>query len=121
MPSRPKFNRSRRASFRIRYKFARHTPLGGTSTPDAPPGEFPAEQGTLAERYDGVTSEESNMNSDEIKGKWKQLTGDIKSRWGKLTDDDLKEVDGEKDKLVGKLQERYGKSREEAEKELENW
>ncbi|HCY56647.1 MAG TPA: general stress protein CsbD, partial [Oceanicaulis sp.] len=42
-------------------------------------------------------------------------------RWGKLTDDDLAEIDGEKDKLVGKLQEKYGKSREEAEKELENW
>jgi uncharacterized protein YjbJ (UPF0337 family) len=67
------------------------------------------------------TEMESDMNSDEIKGKWKQLTGDVKSRWGKLTDDDLTQIDSEKDKLVGKIQERYGKTREEAEKELENW
>ncbi|HEX5677802.1 MAG TPA: CsbD family protein [Alcanivorax sp.] len=61
------------------------------------------------------------MNSDQLKGNWKQLMGDAKKNWGKLTDDDLKQVEGHKDKLVGKIQERYGSSREEAEKQADDW
>ncbi|HAB06178.1 MAG TPA: general stress protein CsbD [Alcanivorax sp.] len=61
------------------------------------------------------------MNSDQLKGNWKQLMGDAKKQWGKLTDDDLKQVEGRKDKLVGKIQERYGSSREEAEKQADDW
>jgi len=61
------------------------------------------------------------MNSDQLKGNWKQLMGDAKKQWGKLTDDDLKQVEGRKDKRVGKIQERYGSSREEAEKQADDW
>ena len=57
------------------------------------------------------------MNSDIIKGKWKQLSGSIKQRWGKLTDDDLDVAEGHREYLAGKLQERYGWTKEEAEKE----
>lgn len=61
------------------------------------------------------------MNSDQLKGNWKQLMGDAKKNWGKLTDDDLKQVEGRKDKLVGKIQERYGSTREDAEKQADDW
>ena len=61
------------------------------------------------------------MNWDQIEGKWKQLRGTIREKWGKLTDDDLEQIGGNKDKLVGKLQERYGIQREEAEKQLTAW
>ena len=61
------------------------------------------------------------MNWDQIKGKWTQMIGATKQRWGKLTDDDLKQVEGDKDKLVGKIQERYGIAREEAEKQVDEW
>ena len=61
------------------------------------------------------------MNSDQLKGNWKQLMGDAKKQWGKLTDDDLKQVEGHKDKLVGKIQERYGKSKEEAKRDVDEW
>ncbi|TGY90555.1 CsbD family protein [Marinicauda algicola] len=61
------------------------------------------------------------MNGAELKAKWKQLTGEAKRQWGKLTDDDLKIIEGDKDKLVGKIQERYGKSRDEAEREVNAW
>ncbi|MCA0203991.1 CsbD family protein [Pararhodobacter sp.] len=58
------------------------------------------------------------MNSDTVEGKWKQIKGEAKIQWGKLTNDDLDVVEGHKDKLVGKIQERYGKSKDEAEAEV---
>ena len=61
------------------------------------------------------------MNWDIISGKWNQVKGDIRTQWGKLTDDDLDLIGGKKDKLIGTLQERYGKRRDEAEKELDTW
>lgn len=61
------------------------------------------------------------MNSDVIKGRWKQLTGKIKERWGDLTDDDLQAADGHAEYLVGKLQERYGWSKERAEQEVRDF
>jgi uncharacterized protein YjbJ (UPF0337 family) len=61
------------------------------------------------------------MNSDQFEGKWKQLKGSVKQRWGKLTDNDLTTLSGKKDELVGKIQERYGITREQAEKEADDW
>ena len=61
------------------------------------------------------------MNSDTLKGQWKQLKGDVKKQWAKLTDDDLKQIEGHKDKLVGKIQERYGSTREDAERQADEW
>jgi uncharacterized protein YjbJ (UPF0337 family) len=58
------------------------------------------------------------MNEDRIKGQWRQLNGKLKSRWGKLTDDDLKVADGNAEYLAGKLQERYGIAKDEAEKQV---
>lgn len=57
------------------------------------------------------------MNEDIFKGKWAQAKGNVKEWWGKLTNDDIEQVDGKYDKLVGKIQEHYGHSREQAEKE----
>lgn len=61
------------------------------------------------------------MNWDIVKGKWKEITGSAKSKWGELTDDDLTQIDGEREKLVGKVQERYGVSKEEADKQVKDW
>jgi uncharacterized protein YjbJ (UPF0337 family) len=58
------------------------------------------------------------MNADILKGKWNQLRGEIRSRWGKFTDDDVDQIQGETEKMIGKLQERYGYSRQQAEREL---
>jgi uncharacterized protein YjbJ (UPF0337 family) len=60
------------------------------------------------------------MNNDRFEGNWKQLKGKVKERWGKLTDDDLRTIDGKRDQLVGKLQERYGMARDAAERELDS-
>ncbi|MCM3620040.1 CsbD family protein [Sutcliffiella horikoshii] len=61
------------------------------------------------------------MNQTTMKGKWNQMKGDAKKKWGNLTDDDLQQIEGDRDKLVGKIQERYGKSKEEAEREVDGW
>lgn len=61
------------------------------------------------------------MNWDQIAGKWTQLKGDVKQRWGKLTDDDLTRIEGSREKFVGVIQERYGILKEDAEREVENW
>lgn len=61
------------------------------------------------------------MNWDQVKGGWKQLQGQIKSKWGKLTDDDLTVVEGKRDQLAGVLQQKYGMAKEQAEKELDTF
>lgn len=61
------------------------------------------------------------MNEDKLKGRWKQLHGKLKSRWGKLTDDDVDVANGDAEYLVGKLQERYGMARDEAMKQLRDF
>ena len=57
------------------------------------------------------------MNSDRTAGQWKQIKGSIKEKWGKLTDDEITQLEGHSEQLVGKLQEKYGLEREEAERE----
>ena len=59
------------------------------------------------------------MNQDILAGKWKQMRGELRTWWGKLTDDDFERIGGQKDKLIGLLQERYGYTREQAEQEVE--
>lgn len=59
------------------------------------------------------------MNKDVFEGKWKQVRGEAKVWWGKLTDDDLDKVGGQFDVFTGLLQEKYGYSREQAEQEIE--
>jgi uncharacterized protein YjbJ (UPF0337 family) len=61
------------------------------------------------------------MNSDTLKGQWHQFKGKAQKKWGKLTDDDLDQIDGERERLIGKIQEKYGMARDEAEDEVDHW
>ncbi|MEX1311328.1 MAG: CsbD family protein [Candidatus Sulfomarinibacteraceae bacterium] len=61
------------------------------------------------------------MNWDKVEGNWKQLKGEVRKRWGKLTDDDLDVIEGSREKLIGKLQEVYGIARDEAERQIVAW
>jgi uncharacterized protein YjbJ (UPF0337 family) len=61
------------------------------------------------------------MNWDTLKGNWKQVTGKLKSKWGKLTDDDWTNIAGKRDVLLGKIQERYGYQKDRAEKEVDDF
>lgn len=58
------------------------------------------------------------MNTAQIKGDWQQFVGKAKEKWGRLTDDDWKVIEGKRDQLLGKNQQRYGIAREEAERQL---
>ena len=58
------------------------------------------------------------MNNDEFEGKWKQVRGQAKVWWGKLTDDDLEQVGGKFDRFIGLIQEKYGHTRENVENEF---
>jgi uncharacterized protein YjbJ (UPF0337 family) len=59
------------------------------------------------------------MNTDTFEGRWRQMRGELRSWWGRLSDNDLEKIGGKKDRLVGMLQEKYGYTREAAQQEVE--
>jgi uncharacterized protein YjbJ (UPF0337 family) len=61
-----------------------------------------------------------NMNEDILKGKWLEIKGRVKEKWGKLTDNDLGAIEGKGEKLLGLLQKRYGYIRDKAEPEYKD-
>jgi uncharacterized protein YjbJ (UPF0337 family) len=61
------------------------------------------------------------MNWDQIEGQWRQLTGRVKSTWGKAIDDDMQNVGGKRKILLGKVQARYGVLKDDAEKRIDGW
>ncbi|MFZ0391051.1 MAG: CsbD family protein [Calditrichia bacterium] len=58
------------------------------------------------------------MDRLEIKGNWNEKKGQLKKKYGELTDDDLRYEEGNEDELVGRIQKRLGKSRDETIKML---
>ncbi len=61
------------------------------------------------------------LNDDILKGKWNEIKGEVKAKWGKLTDDDLTEIAGNQEKLMGILQKRYGYAKEDVEREYRDF
>ena len=61
------------------------------------------------------------MDKDQAAGTWKQMKGKIKEQWGRLTDDEIDELEGRSEQLAGKLQKRYGLAREEAERQAKEF
>jgi uncharacterized protein YjbJ (UPF0337 family) len=55
------------------------------------------------------------INQQILQGNWKEIQGKLKSKWGALTDDDVKEFDGNVEQLVGRLQKKTGAGRESIE------
>jgi len=60
------------------------------------------------------------MNWSIIQGKWTELRGELRKKWGRLTDSDYDEIAGDKDKLIGRLQQRYGYAKDEAERQADS-
>jgi len=61
------------------------------------------------------------MDWNRIEGNWKQFTGKIQEKWGKVTDDDLTEIKGSRQQLEGKIQERYGIARDQVRQDVDTW
>lgn len=61
------------------------------------------------------------MNEDILKGKWTQVKGLVREQWGKLTADDVDQINGRTEQLVGRVQERYGIARDEAKRQVDAW
>jgi len=59
------------------------------------------------------------MNSDQVQGKWKELKGLLKQKWGELTDDELEKLEGHRDRLAGLVQQKYGLAKEEVERQIQ--
>jgi uncharacterized protein YjbJ (UPF0337 family) len=60
------------------------------------------------------------MNEDILKGKWLEIKGRVKEKWGRLTDNDLFEIEGKGEKLLGFLRKKYGYIRDKAELEYKD-
>ena len=61
------------------------------------------------------------MNWDQIAGKWNEMKGSVKERWGDLTDDELTKLGGKRDRLAGLIQQKYGLAKEEAERQINDF
>jgi uncharacterized protein YjbJ (UPF0337 family) len=58
------------------------------------------------------------INAQELQGQWNRVRGQVKEKWGQLTDDDLQIQGGNVDQLVGRIQQKTGEARETIEKYL---
>jgi uncharacterized protein YjbJ (UPF0337 family) len=70
---------------------------------------------------EGTATTETSSAWNKIEGNWIELKGKVKEQWGKLTDDDLAQIQGQREQLVGRIQALYGISIEEANKEVTDW
>jgi uncharacterized protein YjbJ (UPF0337 family) len=61
------------------------------------------------------------MNRDILKGRWSEMKGDLKRKYGNVTDDEWMRISGDRDKLIGMLQQRYGRSKEEITREVDTF
>ena len=61
------------------------------------------------------------MNWDKIEGNWKQFKGQVKEKWGDLTDDDLDKVAGSREQLEGLIQQRYEIAKDQVKKDVNTW
>jgi len=58
------------------------------------------------------------MNKDIFEGKFKEISGELKKKWGELTDDDIKKTEGNAKALAGVLQQKLGHTKEQSEEEV---
>ena len=63
----------------------------------------------------------ATATGDILQGKWHELKGKAKQKWGKLTDDDLQRINGKQEELSGTIQKRYGYDKARADMEVHDW
>ena len=78
-------------------------------------------QPALVFKFTRKSTRRSPIDWNRVEGNWKQVKGQVKEKWGKLTDDDLTAINGRRDQLEGKIQERYGLAKDQAKKQIDDW
>ncbi len=61
------------------------------------------------------------MDWNRVEGNWKQFKGQIKEKWGELTDDDIDRMEGSREQFEGKIQEKYGLGKDQAKRNVDDW
>ena len=61
------------------------------------------------------------ITQEEMKGRWNEIRGRIKEKWGQLTDDDLRQAEGNTDQLIGLIQRKTGEGREQINRFFESF
>jgi len=61
---------------------------------------------------------EEVMGNLEMKGNWNKIKGKLKEKYGELTDNDLRYVEGKEDQMLGDLQKKTGKTKKELSSEI---
>jgi uncharacterized protein YjbJ (UPF0337 family) len=61
------------------------------------------------------------MNKDIIQGHWHEAKGKLKQEWGKLTDDEVTQLNGSYEELEGLLQKKYGYAKDKADKAIDDF
>ncbi len=59
------------------------------------------------------------INKDTFMGKWNEIKGEIRKKWGQLTDDDFEKAKGDLTAIGGIIQQRYGVAKEEVRSKLD--
>ena len=61
------------------------------------------------------------MNWERIEAEWKDVSATAKSRWDKLTDEQLAATGGRREPLIATIRTAYGVTRETAERQIAQW
>lgn len=72
-------------------------------------------------KFEVLTPKTNIMNEDQLEGKWKQIRGEFKQKYGEVTDDDVTYSEGKFDEMLGRMQEKTGKTKEELKREIDSW
>jgi uncharacterized protein YjbJ (UPF0337 family) len=75
----------------------------------------------ILRRRNPETMAEAHMDWNRVEGNWKQIKGKVKEQWGKLTDDDIAQINGNREQLEGKIQARYGYAKDQVKKDVDTW
>jgi uncharacterized protein YjbJ (UPF0337 family) len=86
------------------------------------PGAF-AQSSPAAQATQPAAAKESLRTRawNKVSGNWKRMKGSVKARWGKLTNNEIREAQGRREALNGFIQSRYGIDRETADRQIDDW
>ena len=86
------------------------TPVAHAQAPAATPAQKPPVKETFR-----------SWTWNKVSGNWKRMKGAVKQRWGRLTNNEIREAQGRREALNGFIQSRYGIDRETADRQIDEW